>query len=466
MADRPYLYLELTNGLCSTCLRKVEAKVVAQDERVYLLKFCPEHGHERVLIATDLDYHLRSRRVLKPGQLPRQFNTRMVRGCPYDCGICPDHEQHGCVVLVEITDHCNLRCPVCYAASSPQRGPHRSLEQVEFLLDCAVRNEGEPDVVQISGGEPTTHPDFFAILKAAKARPIRHLMVNTNGVRIAADADFARRLADYRPGFEVYLQCDALDDGPIRELRGANLAKTQRRALDRLNELGVSTTLVATLKKGTNDDQIGALVAFALEQPCVRGVTFQPVQVAGRTEGFDPARDRLTLSEVRTRLIEQSGVFRAEDVVPVPCHPDCLAMAYALKLDGRVVPLTTWVDPEHWVATQGNTIMVEQDEALRKLLFAAFSTAHSPESSAGALGRLLCCLPEFQVPTALTYENVFRVLIVQFLDAYNFDVRSVKKSCIHIVHPDGRLVPFDTYDLFYRDRAGFPDPVQPLAMSR
>ena len=120
--------------------------------------------------------------------MPRKFNTAIERGCPYDCGLCPDHEQHSCLALVEITDHCNLTCPICYAESSPRRPLHRSLEQIAFMLDCVVRNEGRPDIVQISGGEPTIHPEFFAVLDLAKERPIKHLMVNTNGVRIAQDA--------------------------------------------------------------------------------------------------------------------------------------------------------------------------------------------------------------------------------------------------------------------------------------
>ena len=168
MADRPYLFFELTNSLCSRCLRKVEAKVVFQEGRVYLHKFCPEHKAEKVLISTDVDYYQFSRRTLKPGQMPLKFNTPIERGCPYDCGLCPDHEQHSCLALVEITDHCNLTCPVCYAESSPRRVTHRSLEQIAFMLDCVVRNEGRPDVVQISGGEPTIHPEFFAVLDLAR----------------------------------------------------------------------------------------------------------------------------------------------------------------------------------------------------------------------------------------------------------------------------------------------------------
>ena len=449
--DRPYLYAELTNSLCAHCLRKVEAKVVYQDDRVFLHKHCPEHGFEKVLISTDVAYYQRSRATLKPGQMPRHFNTPTRFGCPYDCGLCPDHEQHSCLTLVEITDQCNLQCPVCYAESSPRRQTHRSLEHVESMLDAVVRNEAEPDIVQISGGEPTIHPQFFEILDAAKRRPIKHLMLNTNGVRIAQDAAFARRLAEYQPGFEIYLQFDSLRDEPIQVLRGADLRDIRRRALDRLNELNLSTTLVVTLKKGLNDDELGAIIDFALQQRCVRGVTFQPIQDAGRVENFDPARDRLTLGEVRQKILAQSPIFKPSDLIPVPCHPDCLAMAYALKLGGKVTPLTSMIPPEVLLHAEGSNLVFERDPRNRDEVFRLFSTSHSPESATDALRQLLCCLPLVKAPPALSYENIFRVLIIQFLDAHNFDVRSVKKSCIHIVHPDGRIIPFDTFNLFYRD---------------
>ena len=450
MSDRPYLYAELTNSLCAICLRKVEAKVVYQDGNVYLHKRCPDHGFAKVLISTDIPYYQRCRTTLKAGQLPAHFNTATVRGCPYDCCLCPDHEQHSCVTLVEITDTCNLQCPVCYAESSPKRQTHRSLEKVEFMLDCVVRNEKEPDIVQISGGEPTIHPQFFEILDAARRRPIKHLMLNTNGVRIAQDAEFTRRLAGYGPKFEVYLQFDSLKEEPLRVLRGADLLATRRRALDRLNEHNLSTTLVVTLKKGLNDDEIGAIVDFALKEPCVRSVTFQPIQDAGRVEDFDPARDRLTLGEVRQKLLAQTSVFTPADVIPVPCHPDCLAMGYALKLGGKVIPLTGLIPQDVLLNAESNTIVYEEVPQLRDEVFRLFSTSHSPESAAGALAQLLCCLPLVKAPT-LKYTNLFRVLIVQFLDAHNFDVRSVKKTCIHIVHPDGRIIPFDTFNLFYRE---------------
>lgn len=448
--NRPYLFHELTNSICSTCLRKVEAKVVIEDGRVYLLKHCFRHGREKVLISTDPDYFKRCRDFIKPSEMPLAWNTPIRYGCPYDCGLCPDHEQHSCLTLIEVTDSCNLQCPVCYAGSSPHREAWRSLEEIEAMLDAVVRNEGEPDVVQISGGEPTIHPQFFEILDLAKSKPIKHLMVNTNGIRIAQDREFARRLATYMPGFEIYLQFDSFRKESLVELRGADLRGVRTKALEHLNEFNISTTLVVTLKKGLNDSEIGDVIRYGLEQRAVRGVTFQPIQAAGRTDGYDPSTDRLTLSEVRQAIINQSGVFREEDVVPVPCHPDCLAMGYALKLGGETIPLTGMIDPKILLEGGRNTIVFEQDTTVRDRIFELFSTAHSPASSALSLKNLLCCLPLAAVQESIGYDNVFRVLVMQFMDAYNFDVRSVKKSCVHIAHPDGRIIPFDTYNLFYR----------------
>ena len=451
---RPYLFYDTTASVCSTCRERVEAKILIKDERVYLEKWCPAHGFERVMVADDADYYRQCREHwIKPPELPRHFATAMQRGCPWDCGLCPDHMQHACLTVLEITEHCNLRCPVCYAESSPERTRHRPLAEIERMLDAVVAAEGEPDVVQLSGGEPTLHPQFFEILAAARARPIRHVMINTNGLRIARDPTFAARLAEEDPrGLEIYLQFDSLNDRALRELRGADLARIHREALDRLNEYGLSTTLVATLKKGLNDHEIGDLIRFGLSQPCVRGVTFQPIEDAGRVEHYDGERHRLTVSEIRRKIAEQSALFTLEDVVPVPCNPDTLAMAYALRLGDETIPLTRYLDRDILVGGADNTIAFERDPRLKEALFRLFSTHHSPEARAGCLSELLCCLPRVEAPAELDYRNVFRVLIVQFMDAATLDLRALKKSCVHIVQPDGRLIPFEAFNLFYRGR--------------
>ena len=448
---RPYLFYDTTNSVCSHCLRRVEAKILIKDEKVFLEKWCPEHGWERTLIADDTDYYRLCREVyVKPPEMPERFNTAMRRGCPWDCGLCPDHMQHSCVSVVEITETCNLRCPVCYADSGPDTGRHLSLGEIEAMLDTVVANEGEADVVQISGGEPTLHPDFFAVLDAARARPIRHLMVNSNGLRIANEPGFAERLAAYQPGLEVYLQFDSLHDDTLKALRGAELADSHRRALERLEAANVSTTLVMTVVRGVNDDQVGQVIRHALQWKCVRGVTLQPIQDAGRVGApVGGGHDRLTVSGLRRAVAEQSGLFSLEDVVPVPCNPDTLAMAYALRRGGEITPLTRHLGPDVLLDGPRNTISFERDPALREQLIRLFATNLAPEAQAACLSELLCCLPRVDAPD-LGYENVFRVLIVRFMDRHDLDLRALKKSCVHMARPDGKMIPFETWNLFYR----------------
>jgi uncharacterized radical SAM superfamily Fe-S cluster-containing enzyme len=450
--NRPYLYYDHVVSLCEHCLRRIEAKQVIRDGQVWMYKWCPEHGHSKVLIASNAEYWRLGRETyIKPPEMPLQFNTEQRWGCPYDCGLCPDHMQHSCLTILEVTDHCNLACPVCYADSGPHRPEHRDLATIERMLDAIVANEGAPDVVQISGGEPTSHPDFFEILDAARRRPIRHLMLNTNGLRIAKEPDFAERLAGYAPGFEVYLQFDSFEREALLALRGADLRSVREQALERLNRAGLSTTLVVTVAKGINDREIGKIVDFAAQQTCVRGVTLQPVQFAGRTDGVNSAGSRLTLTEVRQALLDQSSMFLPQDIIPVPCNPDGLSMGYALKTSGGVVPLTRFVGTDALLAGGRNTIVFESDPVLKGEVFKLFATNHGPEDQANCLSSLLCCLPSVRAPESIGYQHVFRVLIMAFMDAVNFDVRAMKKSCVHIVQPDGRLIPFESFNLLYRD---------------
>ena len=450
MPERPYIYYDFTLSICSTCLRRVDAKIVFENNNVYMLKNCREHGFEKVLIATDIEYYKTLRNYNKPSETPLHFTTKTHYGCPYDCGLCQDHEQHSCLTVIEITDRCNLQCPTCYAMSSPHYGRHRTVEEVEKMLNIIVASEGTPDVVQISGGEPTLHPDFFAIMDIARKKPIKHLMLNTNGIRIAKDLEFTKQLASYSPDFEIYLQFDSFKPAALKQLRGKDLTEVRMKALEHLNALNLSTTLVVTLQQGVNDDEIGKIIEFALQQKCVRGVTFQPTQVAGRTENFNPATDRITLTDVRQKILEQTSIFKPNDLIPVPCNPDALVMGYALKLAGQTFPLTRYIDPAHLLDNSRNTIIYEQDDALKEKMIDIFSTGISVERVEENMKQLLCCLPQIEAP-GLGYENLFRIIIMRFIDAYDFDVRAIKKSCVHIVHKDGRIIPFETMNLFYRD---------------
>jgi uncharacterized radical SAM superfamily Fe-S cluster-containing enzyme len=233
-------------------------------------------------------------------------------------------------------------------------------------------------------------------------------------------------------------------------MRGKDLTGVRIKALERLNALNLSTTLVVTVQQGLNDDEMGTIIEYALQQPCVRGVTFQPTQVAGRTEHFNPATNRITMTGVRQGILDQTNIFQSNDLIPVPCNPDTLVMGYALKLAGQVFPLTRYIDPAHLLDNSRNTIVYEQDTVLHEHLIKIFSTGISVDRVEENMKQLLCCLPQIQAP-GLSYDNLFRIIIMRFIDAYDFDVRSIKKSCVHIVHKDGRIIPFETMNLFYRD---------------
>jgi uncharacterized radical SAM superfamily Fe-S cluster-containing enzyme len=447
----PYVFHGQTTSLCGTCHRLVPAKILIEGTEVYYRKRCEQHGPEKVLISTDAAYYRRCWDYVKPGDRPRHLQTQVEYGCPFDCGLCPDHEQHSCVALIDVNEACNLTCPVCFADSSPSRTLHRPLAEVERMMDVLVASEGEADVLQVSGGEPTIHPQILDILRAARQRPIRHLMLNTNGVRIAREPAFADALVEFVPGFEVYLQFDSLDAKAIRHLRGADLSGIRRQALERLEERGIATTLVVVVKRGVNDGEYGDIIRHALEWKCVRGITFQPIQDAGRNERFDSRRDRVVLSEVRRGIIDAGTPFAEGDIIPLPCNPESIAIGYALRVNGRIVPITSLFPRELLVDALPNAITFEKYPELHRQIFTFFSLSTTGPDAAEKLQSLLCCLPQIPVPDGLSYQHIFRIAIVEFLDAHNFCLSRVKRSCIHFVTPEGHIIPFDTYNLFYRN---------------
>jgi 7,8-dihydro-6-hydroxymethylpterin dimethyltransferase len=448
-----YLFHGQTTSLCDLCLATVPAKIIIEGQNVFYQKRCRTHGVRKALISTDADYFRRCLDWVKPGDRPNAFQTRIDLGCPHDCGLCPDHEQHSCLAIIEINEHCNLSCPVCFAESSPSRTGTRSLSEVETMLDTLVQSEVEPDLLQISGGEPTLHPNILEILHLAKSRPIRHLMLNTNGLRIARDRDFVAELAKLMPGFEVYLQFDSLRAEVHQELRGADLRRIRQQALENLEEFGISTTLVAVIKKGLNEDEVGDIITHALTWSCVRGVTFQPIQDAGRNEDFDPGLHRVVLSDIRRSIIEADNPFTERDIIPLPCNPESIAIGYALRKGTSIAPVTGFLPREMLIDEVPNTVSFEKFPELRKRLFEFFSLESDPTNSVERLEALLCCLPEVPTPENLQYSDIFRVVVSEFLDPHNFCISRVKRSCVHFVTVEGKIIPFDTYNLFYRDDA-------------
>ena len=449
----PYIFHGQTTSLCSQCFTLVPAKIIFDDGNVYYLKRCKSHGVEKALVSTDIAYYKVAQDYVKPGDRPHVFQTRTDEGCPYDCGLCPDHEQHSCLGLIDVNEACNLSCPVCFADSSTAKTSHRPLAEIERMMDALVASEGEADLLQISGGEPTIHPQIIEILEAAKRRPIRHVMLNTNGIRIAQDEAFVEQLKTFKPGFEVYLQFDSLRSNVLKNLRGADLTRIRNEALDALEKANISTTLVVVVKRGQNDDELGEIIQHALKYKCVRGITFQPIQDAGRNEGFDPARDRFVLSDIRRAIINAGTAFGEGDIIPLPCNPESISIGYALRNGDKIAPITSFFPKEMLVEALPNAITFEKYPELHKQILNFFSLATVECNNPERLDALLCCLPQIPVPEGMGYENIFRIAIVEFLDAHNFCISRVKRSCVHFVTPAGQIIPFDTYNLFYRDEA-------------
>ncbi|MEC7520671.1 MAG: radical SAM protein [Myxococcota bacterium] len=460
---REHTFLGTTQSLCPDCLRVVPAKIVDRGGRVYFLKRCPEHGERADFVCSDVTQYDQLRFSV-PGKIPASFGAEVDRGCPLDCGLCPDHEQHTCLGLVELTSACNLKCPMCYASSGPD-GRHEPLEAVLRSIDRLVEVEGRPEVLQLSGGEPTVHPRFAEILRYAVDAPIDVVMVNTNGVTLARDDALLDLLTEHRRRIEVYLQLDAFDDEASRALRGAELTALKLRAVERLGERGVRTTLVSTLQPGVNDHSIGEVVRFAVARPWITGVSFQPATYSGRHVTPEDLERRITYPDV-VRLIEEQtdGMFVQDDFMPLPCaHPNCHTLTYAYRHEGAIHPLLRFMDARDHLDLLANGIALSRPrgraliESYLKVKGCADDGCSGLDAFLGALGELPALPPvardffERALRETLDPEDVFRITITSFLDAYNFDVRRVMKCCIHHVLPSGHVIPFCAYNVLYRE---------------
>ncbi len=347
---RPYLFYAATRALCGECLRVVDAKEIIEDGCVFLWKRCPHHGVEKVLLSDDVAYFRLGREAfLKSPEQVSAYNTGFRHGCPYDCGICPDHEQHGCVSVLEITDHCNLRCPTCFAESSPAASAVAPLADVLASVDARLAKENDRiDVLMLSGGEPTLDPWLEQLLEHLVTRPIVRILINSNGLRIANDDAFVETLKRHRERVEIYLQFDGESAEASAFHRGADIRRFKERALERLSDAGVFTTLTMTAALGVNDGEIGAVIRRAMQTPYVGGVTIQPVFGSGRSAGIDPD-DRLTHTGVLARLEPQTeGQVTWRDLTALPCsHPHCCSVGYLLQDDaGEWKSLTALIGHE------------------------------------------------------------------------------------------------------------------------
>jgi tetraether lipid synthase len=467
-SDRDEVFLEYVKSICPVCKGVIDGEINVRGGRVILRKRCREHGSFEALVYSDADLYMSQLRYNKPGTIPLRFQTDVRDGCPLDCGMCPDHKQHTCLGIIEVNSGCNLDCPICFADSGHQPdGFALSIEQVARMLDAFVAAEGEPEVVQFSGGEPTIHPEITTFIAMAKERGIKAVMLNTNGIRLARDDAFMAELAELKP--HIYLQFDGVDEHTHRTIRGRDLREVKQRALDRCAAAGLTVTLVAAIERGVNEHEVGEIVRLGVRHPAVMSVAFQPVTHSGRHIAFDPL-ERLTNADVMKLLAAQVPEwFRLSDFVPVPCcFPTCRSMCYAIVDDEGLLPLTRLLDVDQYLDYVSNRML--PDPAVRNALERMFSASALP----GAERALLACEDcGIDFPTALreVWRHFFVVLVQDFQDPYTLNVRQLMKCCVGEIVPDGRIIPFCAYNsVGYREQvraqlSGIPiSPVVPNAL--
>ncbi len=453
--DADYVFYELTRSICPDCRRVIDAHVLLRDNKVYMRKRCPEHGTVESLVYGDAQAYVSSARMNKPGTMPLQFTTEIVHGCPHDCGLCPDHQQHACLGIIEVNSACNMNCPLCFANAAS--GFSLTLEDVEDILNHLVATEGNPEVVQFSGGEPSIHPQILPMMRAAKARNIKHVMLNTNGKRIADDDAFLAELAEIRPA--IYFQFDGFESETYRIIRAEpDILPTKLRALDRLAEIGCGVVLVPAIQPGVNEHEIGRLVEFGIAHPAVRGINFQPAFMSGRHGGHDPLR-RITIPDILRLMEEQTdGMFVVKDFVPVPCcFPTCNSVTYAYVDGDTVLPLPRVLDVEDYLDYITNRVLPDLGSEIKTALEGLWSSSAVPGSDKAAdefaVSCAACGLPDgFDIGSFA--DRVFMIMLQDFMDPWTFNQKNLMKCCKEILLPDGKQIPFCAYNnVGYREQA-------------
>jgi len=467
--------IKQTKSICPECLTVLDATIYEKDNKVYIEKTCPKHGKYNELYWSDYDQYMRAEKFRKEGTGLNNPRTQTVKGCPYDCGICPQHKSHTGLAIIDITNRCNLRCPVCFANAAAAGYVYEpTKQQIKGMLQNLRQNSPVPaTALQFSGGEPTVREDLPELVKMAKDLGFRHVEVNTNGIRLAQSVDYCRTL--HEAGVStIYLQFDGLTSDVYKFTRGVDLLETKMKAIENCREAGLrSVVLVVTLVKGVNDHQLGDIIRFAVENfDVVRCVNVQPVSLCGRLPEEERAKMRITIPDFMRLCEEQTdGKIKADDFYPVPtvvpvaqaigaikhkhyveftAHPHCGMATYLFVENGEITPITRYGDVEKFVKT-----MEKVYEEAQK--------GHETRAKMRLIGALrhvkLGMLRKYILPVLKTgsYEalgelqrKTILLSSMHFMDPYNFDLERVQSCCIHYAVPDGRIIPFCTMNSIHR----------------
>jgi hypothetical protein len=467
--------IKQTKSICPECFAVLDATIYESDNKVYMDKTCPTHGMYHELYWSDYDQYKRVEKFAKEGEGLSNPRTQTDKGCPQDCGICPAHKSHTALGIIDITNRCNLRCPVCFAnAASAGYVYEPTKKQIHAMLQNLRDNSPVPaTALQFSGGEPTIREDLPDLVAAAKDLGFRHVEVNTNGIRLAQSVEYCRTLAEAGVS-TVYLQFDGLTDDIYRFTRGTDLLKTKMQAIENCREAGLkSLVLVVTLVKGVNDHQLGDIIRFAVKNfDVIRCINVQPVSLCGRLPEEEREKMRITIPDFMRLCEEQTdGRIQMDDFYPVPAvvpiaqaigalkhkryveftaHPHCGMATYLFIEKGEITPITHLGNVEKFLATMESVYEEAQKGhdtrakmrllgALRHVKFGMMRKYLLPILRTGSYE----ALGELQRKTILLSS-------MHFMDPYNFDLERVQRCCIHYAVPDGRIIPFCTMNSIHR----------------
>ena len=438
--------LKTTRTLCPTCLRPLLGTTVQRSGRVYLQRECPEHGAIEALVSSARrHYYLRDEVPHAPPAGAAELSSTSARGanralpilssredggdCQPDtsCGCGPGPGHRTCVALLEITNSCNLHCPVCFAQSP--HGSHRPVAELVADVAAFLAARGPLDVLQLSGGEPLLHPDLLPLIDRCRQLPIEQLMINTNGLEFLRGDDLAAGLAARRQGLQLFLQLDGLDAASHVALRGSDLLARKQAVIETIVRHDLPTNLACTIVRGVNEGQVGELLKLGLNTPQIRGITFQPATWSGRFEHAMDPLERVTLADVIRLLAQQSGGFLTEDDFhPLPCsHPNCCSFTFvARRRKGEPLALSRVARYEDHVERLADRVNFKLADA-----------------------RACCGFGERP-------EDFFRVVVKPFMDAYTFDEERADECCIHVIQPGGKAVSFCRFNTLLRKPVGQP----------
>lgn len=429
-------------SLCPTCRRLLKSTETIESGSVYISRTCPEHGEFKTIVTSDSKYWTDSLKYDRPGSKPLVYSSSVERGCPNDCGICSAHKQHTCVGIIEITGQCNLHCNICFA-ESPSSG-HVPFEQVTGMIDAYVSYENEPELLQLSGGEPTLHPDIIEIVQYAKNLGIQDVAVSTNGLRLLEE-EFAKALAETDP--VIYLQFDTFNHEVSKKIRGSDLVEEKKRVVEVCNELEMTTVLVPTIIAGLNVNEIGSLIKYGLAQKKVFGINFQPVSLTGRIDL--PDTQTLSIPQVLREIETQTNsLVEVSDFRPIPCpHPHCTSISYMLVDESEVTPLTDLVNVDEYIDYAKDRTLVSEAVLTNDAFTRLFSTRAVPGTETNLEAFCVAC--GMTIPEVLG-KSVKIISVHAFMDAHTYQLERSQKCCIHVIRPDGKLIPFCNFNMFHR----------------